>query len=240
MGIIDQSLTEIADLHSLTPDVVVICTPVDRIVADVVQTLAATPASTLVTDAGSVKATICEALQEHPGAESRFVGSHPLAGSHQSGFESSSDTLFEQRKCVVTPTSGTSPAVLETWSEFWRSLGMNVSTMSPAEHDRVLAMTSHLPHLVAAALAGLIQPEELDFAASGFRDTTRIAAGDADLWTAIFLENAQQVVAATDEMITQLKHYREAILRKNTGELQQTLAAAQQLRQLFQAKIESR
>ena len=111
----------------------------------------------------------------------RFVGSHPLAGDHRTGPEHARADLFDGRTVVVTPTRATRPAAVTEVSGFWESLGANVTTMTPAEHDAALAMTSHLPHLVAVALAAATPTELLPLAASGWRDTTRIAGGDPKL-----------------------------------------------------------
>ena len=115
----------------------------------------------------------------------RFVGSHPLAGDHRGGAEHARPDLFNGRTVVITPMATTRPAAVVEISGFWQSLGARVTTMSPAEHDKALAATSHLPHLVAAALAAATPEDLLPLAASGWRDTTRVAGGDPKLWQAI-------------------------------------------------------
>lgn len=236
-GIIDLALTDINALKDV--DLVVICTPVNHIVADTLAVLNATPPSTLVTDAGSVKARICRELDSAmPAARQRFVGSHPLAGSHQSGFENARVDLYVGRKCVVTPQAESPEEVVESIISFWRGIGMDVRSMSPEDHDRVLALTSHLPHLAASAVAGLVEEESLDFAATGFRDTTRVAAGDADLWTAIFMENADEVIDATDLLIAKLKEYRKLLAEGQTQQIRLELDAARRRRLQFQTRHE--
>ena len=130
----------------------------------------------------------------------RFVGSHPLAGDHRTGPEHARADLFEGRTVVVTPTEHTRPAAVTEVSGFWQSLGANVTTMTPAKHDAALAMTSHLPHLVAVALAAATPAEFLPLTASGWRDTTRIAGGDPKLWQPIFAANREHVLDALDMM----------------------------------------
>ena len=147
-----------------------------------------------ITDAGSTKAEICRELREPIGRAirtrrplgGRFVGSHPLAGDHRTGPEHARADLFDGRTVVVTPEDDTPPGLVERAKEFWESLGAEVELLGPEEHDRALAATSHLPHLVAAALAGATPEEWLRLAGTGWGDTTRIAAGDPQLWTQIF------------------------------------------------------
>lgn len=225
------------DIQSLKDvDLVVVCTPVNRIVKDVTDALQATPESTLVTDAGSVKASICQELLKVPGARSRFIGSHPLAGSHQSGFENADADLYVGRKCVVTPTPDSLQSLQASITFFWQALGMDVRSLTPEHHDRVLAFTSHLPHLAAAAVAELVKETAIDFAATGFRDTTRVAAGDPELWTAIFSENTEQVVSATDELIATLLQYRDALADGDLKEVQKLLQSAQRQRLLYEER----
>src|SRR5262249_10509376 len=146
-------------------------------------------ADALLTDAGSTKSAIVAAVEERLPNGVRFVGSHPLAGSEKRGPEFADAELFESRLTVLTPTRRTDEAALEQTAAFWQALGSRVKRMAPEEHDRALAMTSHLPHLTAAALAGILPSALHELTATGFRDTTRVAAGDPVLWTGIFLQN---------------------------------------------------
>lgn len=162
----------------------IVCLPVDQIAEAVGRLVEA--GCELVTDAGSVKASIYAGLGNV--SHERFVGSHPIAGGEQTGFESADADLFFNRLCVVTPMQ--SPVLkTERVAAFWKSIGMTVQQMSADEHDRILALTSHLPHITAAVTSGCVSEELLPFTGSGFRDTTRIAAGSAGLWTSILLGN---------------------------------------------------
>ncbi|WP_197440986.1 prephenate dehydrogenase [Thalassoglobus neptunius] len=230
--VIDSAVLSIDSLEDV--DLVIVCTPVDRIVENVAAILKATPRETLITDAGSVKSGICEQVLELDGGKERFIGSHPLAGSHQSGFEHATADLFVNRKCVVTPVGETSPELTETLTQFWKSLGMLVHTATPRDHDRILAMVSHLPHLVASALAGIVPESALVFGATGFRDTTRVAAGDADLWTAIFNDNSDQICAATSDMIQRLSEFRAALENDDRHAIQSLLQAGRENRNEFE------
>jgi prephenate dehydrogenase len=202
---------------------VVVATPVDSIVDFVSQAAAASANRSLVTDAGSTKGEIVrsvEALLVDRRDGPRFVGSHPLAGDHRTGVEFARGDLFDGRKVVVTPTEKSHRAAVVEISGFWQSLGAEVVTMSPEEHDRALAATSHLPHLIAAALALSTPKDLLPLAASGWRDTTRVAGGDPAMWRAIFATNRQEVLDA-------LKRF-----ERWTGEIREILALGQDERLL--------
>jgi prephenate dehydrogenase len=230
-GIVDEFVTTFDAFDDI--DLAVVCTPVDRVARDVRALLESTGPETLITDAGSVKGAICHAVASSGGKTERFVGAHPLAGSHHTGFEHARGDLFADRYCVLTPTETTAPRTTERVHLFWERLGMQVREMSPEQHDRILAVTSHIPHLAATATASLLDENSVEFAATGFRDTTRVAAGDPQLWTAICLANADQLVDATDQLISVLSEYRDAIASEDTDALTRLLAEAQSCRALF-------
>jgi prephenate dehydrogenase len=212
-------------------DLVVFCTPVDQIVEQVLNFAKHCEPTTLLTDAGSTKAAIVEAVESTlPANGPQFVGSHPLAGSEKRGPEFADARLFEQRWTVVTSTPRTSAAALDRVAGFWSALGSKVKTMSPADHDRALALTSHLPHLLAAALAGALPPDLHELTATGFRDTTRIAAGDPRLWTAIFAQNRTPVLEALGRLEGRLHEFRQALESGNNAAVDQFLAQAKEVR----------
>ncbi len=194
-------------------EVAVFCTPVDRIADQVLASAPRCQPGTLLTDAGSTKAAIVDRVEGRLPKGIAFVGGHPLAGSEKRGPEHADADLFQDRLAILTQTPKTDLNALERASAFWRALGARVEVMNPEEHDRVLALTSHLPHLVAAALAGILPLEARDLTATGFRDTTRVASGDPSLWTAIFTQNHTAVLdslARLDERLTQFRHALEA------------------------------
>ena len=155
---------------------------------------------TLITDAGSTKQSVVSGWQKRRRHRGCFVGSHPLAGSHLRGPAAADATLFEGRVAVVTPAASTPEEDVEEVGSFWASLGSTVFVMKPREHDRILAMTSHAPHVLAAALAAVTPDADRRFTAGGWRDTTRVAGGDAELWADILLDNAAQVTKAVSTM----------------------------------------
>jgi prephenate dehydrogenase len=229
LGAIDATFL---DLLPAVPeaDLVVFCTPVDQI-AD--QVLAAAPAckpGVLLTDAGSTKGQIVQAIDGRIPAGASFVGSHPLAGSEKRGPEHADANLFQDRLTVITPTSRTDAASLERTKSFWQALGSRVRMMSPEDHDRALALTSHLPHLLACALAGILPSEHHELTASGFRDTTRIAAGDPVLWKAIFEHNRVAVLSALRSLTGRLDQFRHALEAGNWARLDSLLTQAKEVR----------
>jgi cyclohexadieny/prephenate dehydrogenase len=198
-------------------DLVVVCTPVDRIAEDILRYAPLASAGAIFTDVGSTKKRIVDDLEGKLPHGVAFVGSHPLAGSEKKGVRHADADLFVDRTTVVTMSlsgfaaSGADPKVVDAVTDFWRALGSIVTTMTPLHHDAVLAATSHLPHLIAAALSCTVPPSQHELAATGFRDTTRIAAGDPGLWSAIFEQNRNELLNALDRFDAQLELFREAI-----------------------------
>ena len=228
-GLIDAGETDIR-AAARDADLLISCTPVDRIADDIIAAAAVCRAGALLTDAGSVKQSICQALAGRIRDGVIFIGSHPLAGSEKQGFEYADANLFDGRTCVITPEAASPAEAVARLTGFWQSIGMNVVRMSPSEHDRALAQTSHLPHAVAAALAVILADENRRFAATGYRDTTRIAAGDPELWTAILLANADGVLAELDAFSTSLAQFRAALATRDAVELKRLLAVAKSKR----------
>ncbi len=231
-GVIDSSATDIAAVEPAW-DLVVVGTPVDRIVDDVRAIAERSRPGTLITDVGSVKGAICRDLATGLPDGVQFVGSHPLAGSEKRGFEVATPELFDGRVCVVTSAVSSNAAAVQRTVSFWETLGSRVVRMEPDAHDVALATTSHVPHVVAAALAAALPESERDLAATGFRDTTRIASGDPDLWVAILLENAAAVEASFDRFGAALDAFREAIRKGDAGELKKHLELAKRSRDVL-------
>jgi prephenate dehydrogenase len=229
IGAVDKAFL---DLQSAVPgsDVIVFCTPVDKIAAQILDAVPLCTPGTLLTDAGSTKALIVRAVERRMPAEIAFVGSHPLAGSEKRGPEFADADLFDGRWTVLTSTEATDLRALERTAAFWQALGSRTRVMSPEEHDQALAMTSHLPHLVAAALAGVLPGTLRDLTATGFRDTTRVAGGDPRLWTAIFSHNRAAVLAALELLQERLNEFRRAIAAADDARLLVLLAEAQEVR----------
>jgi len=179
-------------------DLIILATPVYSIPALAAEAVQFAKKGAIITDAGSTKEWI---VKKTEGVLRRcfsvsFVGSHPMAGSEQTGVEAASKDLFDGSPCIVTKTATTNARALAKVIAFWKALGGKVRVMSPAEHDRTVSLVSHLPHIVAFSLAGAVPGKEMKCAAEGFKDTTRVASSDPGLWADIFLTNQKAISAA--------------------------------------------
>jgi len=204
-------------------ELVIFCVPVGameqaaREVADVL------PAGAIVSDVGSSKAAVGEALRKAlPGAT--IIPAHPVAGTERSGPDAGFAHLFRQRWCILTPAQGTDPAALARLSAFWEALGAKVELMDAAHHDLVLAVTSHIPHLIAytivgtaSDLEGVTRSEVIKYSAGGFRDFTRIAASDPTMWRDVFLTNREAVLEMLGRFTEDLTALQRAI-RNSDGD----------------------
>ncbi len=234
-GLIDEGSTDLAEV-ARRANLIVFCTPVERVAAGVRAALTGLSSPSvlstqysglLLTDAGSVKGPICSELADVP----NFIGAHPIAGSHRQGFEAAEANLFEGKVCVLTPLPSADPDRVHRLERFWRAVGMTTVTMTPDDHDRALAMTSHLPHVVASSLAATLSPENRPLTGTGFRDTTRIAAGDPTLWTGILLNNAAHVIDGLESLQQRLESFRTALQLGHAEVLTQLLAEGQRGRE---------
>jgi prephenate dehydrogenase len=211
-------------------DLIILCTPVSIFERLLQQIAPALRPGALVTDVGSTKRTICRVAARILPAGVHFVGSHPMAGSERRGVEAARADLFRNALCITTPTSQTDSGALREVESFWQSLGMRITRIDPDAHDHLLAVASHLPHALAAALV-LTQPDQaFPLAGKGFLDATRIAAGDGALWRDIFLDNADNLRSALTR------------LRQNLDRLESMLdpAHAEQLRHWLDSAAQKR
>lgn len=182
-------------------DLVVIAVPVGVTGAIAQEIAPALDAGAIVTDVGSVKGAVVDAVGPHIPDGVHFVPAHPVAGTEESGPEAGFAELFEGRWCIITPPPGTDEEAVTRVESLWRAVGSEVDRMDPHHHDMVLAITSHLPHLIAYTIVGTatdlenhLQREVIKFAAGGFRDFTRIAASDPVMWRDVFLANKDAVL----------------------------------------------
>ncbi len=232
LGVIDNFQL---DLQSACEgaSVVVVCTPVLNIAEQVISCCQWAPSDAMVTDVGSTKAQICRTVAQRVGKpeSAQFCGSHPLAGSDRSGAEFADANLLVGKLTLVTPTEETRPEIVKRVEEFWQGLGSRTQRMVPEEHDRAIARTSHLPHLLASALAFATPEDLLPLAASGWRDTTRIAAGDAELWRQIVAENRDSILDSMREFSTQWHKWIEVLEAGEFDELAKLLDAGKRRRE---------
>lgn len=220
---IDSSAESVKDV-----DFIVVCVPVDRIAESIIDAARIVSPNVMITDAGSTKSRIVDAVSRH--AIRNYVGSHPMAGSEKKGPAHARADLFHSRPVILTPTHQTDDRVSQRVSAFWQQLGAHIVQMSPESHDRAVAAVSHLPHVVAAALAGQTDSNLLPLSAGGFRDTTRVAGAGPGIWTPIFRENREAVLDALDHFSDHLARFRELLAADDGPGLSAWLADAKQVR----------
>lgn len=207
---------------------VIICTPVETVVDLVRQIAPQVGKGTLITDVGSTKATIVagadQVLADGKGLWASFVGSHPLAGSEKNGVHFAKSDLLEERTVVITPSDQTNQEAADRVERFWQALGAKTQRVTPEEHDVAIAATSHLPHLVASALAAATPANDLPLAAAGWKDTTRVAGGDTELWRQILLDNRVHTLNALARFEKVMAAFRAALQANDSAALARLLA----------------
>ena len=215
LGLADQVLeTNAAAVEGA--DLVIVCVPVGQCGAVAAEVGAHLKPGATVSDVGSVKGSIIKDMGPHLPANVHFVPAHPVAGTEHSGPDAGFAELFVNRWCILTPPENADPQAVARLAAFWRALGANVETMSAEHHDLVLAITSHVPHLIAYSIVGtaddlqtVTRSEVMKFSAGGFRDFTRIAASDPTMWRDVFLHNKDAVL----EMLGRLNEDLSALTR---------------------------
>lgn len=243
LGIADETThdpTEAAD----GADLVVVCTPIGAYAAIGEAIAPRLRSGAIVSDVGSVKQTVVRDLGPHIPEGVHFVPAHPVAGTEHSGPEAGFAELFEGRWCILTPPPGTAPEAVDKVGELWTRAGMMLETMTPAHHDHVLAITSHLPHLVAFSIVGTatdleqdLRQEVIKFAASGFRDFTRIAASDPVMWRDIFLNNRHALLDVCGRLLEDISRLQRAIRWGEGEEIERLIVASREIRRkLIDAK----
>jgi cyclohexadieny/prephenate dehydrogenase len=218
-------------------DLVVLCIPVGA-TAGVAQRIGPhLRPGAILSDVGSVKQAVIRDVGPHVPDGVHFIPGHPVAGTEHSGPEWGFASLFNGRWCILTPLPGTHDDALERLSEMWRRCGSNVDVMEPSHHDRVLAITSHLPHLIAYTIVGTATgleeqtcSEVIKFSASGFRDFTRIAASDPVMWRDIFLNNREAVLEILQRFTEDLTALQRAIRWGEGDVLQDTFTRTREIR----------
>jgi cyclohexadieny/prephenate dehydrogenase len=223
LGIVDDVVETNAEAVR-DADLVILCIPVGAC-GPVTQEIAADlKTGAIISDVGSVKGAVVKDMAPHLPAGVHFVPAHPVAGTENSGPDSGFAELFINRWCILTPPEGTDAAAVERLRAFWAALGARVETMTPDHHDLVLAITSHLPHLIAYTIVGtadelaqVTSSEVMKFSAGGFRDFTRIAASDPTMWRDVFLNNKDAVLEMLGTFNEDLSKLTRAI-RRGDGE----------------------
>jgi len=223
LGIADQVVeTNAAAVEGA--DLVIVCIPVGACGAVAREIGPHLSAGAIVSDVGSVKSAVVRDMAPHLPKTAHFIPAHPVAGTEYSGPDAGFAELFVNRWCILTPPDGANADAVEKLAAFWRLLGANVETMAPDHHDLVLAITSHLPHLIAYTIVGtadelqtVTRSEVLKFSAGGFRDFTRIAASDPTMWRDVFLANKDAVLEMLGRFNEDVSALTKAI-RKGDGD----------------------
>ena len=199
-------------------DLIVLCLPVGALGAAAAEIAPALKPGAILTDVGSVKSAVIRDAGPHVPEGVHFSPGHPIAGTENSGPESGFATLFDGRWCILTPPPGADEAAVERLAAFWAGLGSNVEIMEPRHHDLTLAITSHVPHLIAYNIVGtaadleeVTESEVIKFSAGGFRDFTRIAASDPTMWRDVFLNNREAVLEILQRFTEDLTALQRAI-----------------------------
>ena len=199
-------------------DLVIVCTPVGACGEAAKAIAPALKPGCILSDVGSVKQAVIRDMQPHVPPGVHFIAAHPVAGTENSGPEAGFAELFDGRWCILTPLPDSNAAAVDKLDAFWKALGSMTERLSPAHHDRILAITSHLPHLIAYTIVGTaddlgghLNSEILKFAAGGFRDFTRIAASDPTMWRDVFMNNREAVLEVLQRFQEDLFYLQRAI-----------------------------
>jgi len=222
-------------------DLVILATPLytfEKIFGKIADSL---PSGCIVTDVGSTKVFPHRWADDKLPKNVHYVGSHPIIGSEQRGVEFARDDLFDRAVCILTTTEKTNRRAVRILKIFWSELGCFVEVMKPAEHDRVFANVSHLPHMLAAALINANSSKDLKLAGKGFMDTSRVASGPANIWADILLTNASNAIRGIENVVNELKKFQKAIKSENKREVEKLLEKARGKRaELINYKIKKK
>ena len=242
LGLVDDWSTVLSDAVA-GAEVVIVATPVGAMPGLFSRLVDLVSPTCIVTDAGSVKKKVVDAARASFGRSvARFVPGHPIAGLEQSGVEAATGDLFRGHKVILTPTPDTDPKAVAQIDSLWRATGAQLMDMSPERHDRLLALTSHLPHMLAYALVNLLADQEqdegecFDLAAGGFYDISRIASSDPVMWRDICLHNADELLARIGEYQEMMDRLAALVRSKDTEGLEQMFRRARSAR----SRIEDR
>ncbi len=229
-GAADEAFADPADAVR-NADIVVICVPIWTIAKLAEQIVPALKPGAVVTDVGSTKSELlkllCPLFKSSP---AHFIGSHPIAGSEKTGIEAGNPDLYDGRLCIVCPVESTPAEADALVTDLWKSAGSEVVELSPDEHDAMLASTSHLPHMIAAALSRAVAhgnpAEKADFCGTGFKDTTRVASGSADMWVDIIDTNRDALAAEIGRFDEELQGLIQILRSGSDGDIRTWLEDA--------------
>lgn len=211
-------------------DLIIIATPVGRVKQKIKECAIYAKEGAIIIDVNSTKVDILEYADKVIEKPKSFIGTHPLAGSEESGVSSASAALFKGSVCVVTPTRHTNRKALAAMKRFWKGLGARIETLSPKEHDRAVAKISHLPHMLSYCLANSVSFRDMKIAGSGFKDTTRIAKSLPNMWSEIFIQNRVSLLASANDFEKNFRQLKSDIKNKRRKGIFKKLDAAKRKR----------
>ncbi|HOX54969.1 MAG: prephenate dehydrogenase/arogenate dehydrogenase family protein [Candidatus Omnitrophica bacterium] len=224
LKVIDKGTLELKEAVK-DADLVVLATSTQTIVTLAQKILKLAKKNCIITDVGSSKLAIVSSIEKRLPKDIKFVGGHPLAGSEKKGVEFASADIFKQSLCILTPTSRTDRGALNKIKKLWISVGASVKTLTPQNHDRILAYISHLPHIIAFSLIQSIPEEFLKLSPRGLKDMTRIASSDPVLWRDIFSSNKRQVLNAVGAFLSSLETFVKLVSSNDAAKLTKILSA---------------
>ena len=228
-GAIDKGTLKLKDAVS-DAELIVIATPVDKVIAKIKEVSMHAKKGAIIMDVNSTKGPVLKEADKIINKGLFFVGTHPVAGSEQSGILSGNPELFKDTICIITPTNKTDKYAQKKVESFWKSLGAITKTMSAKEHDRIVANISHLPHLVAYALCDTIPQKDLIFSGTGLRDTTRIAKSSPEMWRDIFMQNQTALLKAIEAFQEKIKALKNDIKKGARDVILEKLSRAERRR----------
>jgi len=216
LGVVDSYTLDLAE-GVADADVIFLATPVQALGTVAEQAMPHLKAGAIITDGGSVKQAVIDAIEPHLRDDVHFVPGHPIAGTENSGAEAAFATLYRDRRCILTPTGKTASEALDRMQRMWQLVGSQVVIMDVEKHDRVLAAISHLPHMVAYALVNAVGSYDryneniLEYSAGGFRDFTRIASSDPTMWRDIAMTNREALIEMMEQFETFFAELKEDV-----------------------------
>jgi prephenate dehydrogenase len=240
-----DEFTQSLDKAVQDADLVILCTPISQMLPLVSRMLGALKSGAIITDVGSVKTGVVHDLEDLiKKAGAHFVGSHPMAGGEKAGVSAARADLFSNAVCVVTPSKNSDIEAVGKVELFWQSLGARVLKMDAAQHDLLVSRSSHLPHVVAATLAGLVldpksPKQQASLCATGFRDTTRIASGSPEMWRDISMANRKNISRSVDVFVAELKKFQTALKAGDAKAVENFFTTAKTRRDEWAAKATS-
>ncbi|PPD35731.1 MAG: prephenate dehydrogenase [Methylomonas sp.] len=238
LGVVDQFYVDMASALEQA-DLVIVATPVGSMQSIFESIKPHWNSHAIYSDAGSTKGSVVDAVRTVFGdVPSNFVPAHPIAGAERSGVDASTVDLFKNRRLILTPLDNTDARAVDKLKAFWQKIGSSVSIMSVEHHDTVLAATSHLPHILAFALVGLLgrkdeQREIFKYAAGGFKDFSRIASSDPTMWQDICLANKAEIIPLIQQFQTELSQIEQMLQQDQAQQLFDTFTYARNARQRF-------